>query len=371
MAVIIMSSVPLVRKFGLQAVTGEYAGAETVLRYGSATEELDVLRKSCGVFDLNWRGKLVVSGEDRVRWLNGMVTNNTRDLQQDFGNYNFVLNAQGRIQGDLLVFQRGEFYVLESEAAQIATIREFLERYIIMDDVEIGDISGGLTSIGLAGPRAVQVLSSVGLMPGAAKAGQVLDGTWQGIGFSLVRDPVAVRDWCELWVAAENVEAIWNALVAAGAAPVGVEALEWQRILLGLPRVGVDTGERDLPQETGQEYALHHAKGCYIGQEIVERIHARGKVHRSFSGMIMDGQAPVRGSKVVFGEKEIGEVTSSAEMVVDGVRRSVALGYVRRETAPKIVNPNEPANSTSDERHEAQLSVGGLPATFVALPIQF
>ncbi len=97
-------------------MTGEYAGAETVLRFGSAADELDALRHGCGVFDLGWRGKLVVSGEDRVRWLNGMVSNNTRDLPQDFGNYSFVLNAQGRIQGDLLAFQRGEFYVLESEA---------------------------------------------------------------------------------------------------------------------------------------------------------------------------------------------------------------------------------------------------------------
>ena len=146
-----------------------------------------------------------------------------------------------------------------------------------MDDVEIGDISAKLTSLGVAGPHALEeVLSKAGLMPGEAKPGQMLDGSWQGISFSLVRDPVEARNWYELWLAAENVEAFWNALVAAGAAPVGAEALEWQRILLGLPRVGLDTGARELPQETGQEYALHHTKGCYIGQEIVERIHARG-----------------------------------------------------------------------------------------------
>jgi len=76
----IMSSISLVQKFGLQAVAGEYAGAETVLNFGSAADELTALRDGCGVFDLGWRGKLVLSGEDRVRWLNGMVTNNTRDL---------------------------------------------------------------------------------------------------------------------------------------------------------------------------------------------------------------------------------------------------------------------------------------------------
>ncbi len=355
-----MLTTSLLEKFGVQAVTGEYAGAETVLRFSSPAKELNALRHSCGVFDRGWRGKLVVRGEDRVRWLNGMVTNNTRDLALDFGNYNFVLNAQGRIQGDLLAFQRGEFYVLETEAAQVATLREFLDRYIIMDDVELGDISGGLTSIGVGGPEAVAVLESIGIDAAQAKPGQVLDGSWNGMGYSVVRDPVAVRNWYELWLASDNVEAFWNGLVKAGAVPTGAEALEWQRILLGLPRVGVDTGERELAQETGQEYALHHSKGCYIGQEIVERIHSRGAVHRLFSGMIVEGRAPERGSKVKSGEKDVGEITSSADLVVDGIERGVALGYVRREAAAK---------STAED--EAKLMADGKVVTITALPMEF
>jgi folate-binding protein YgfZ len=350
-----MSTTSLSQKFGLQAVTGQYAGAETVLRFGSVAEELNVLRHGCGIFDMGWRGKLVVSGEDRVRWLNGMVSNNTRDLPQDFGNYSFVLNAQGRIQGDLLAFQRGEFYVLEIEAGQVAAIRELLDRFIIMDDVEIGDISGKLTSIGVAGPLALQVLQSAGLMAGELKPGQMADGSWEGHGFTLVRDPVVVRNWYELWLAPDNVEAFWNLLRSAGAAPVGAEALELQRILLGLPRVGVDTGAREMVQETGQDYALHYAKGCYIGQEIVERIRARGQVHRRFAGLILEGGVASRGSKVMAGENEIGEITSSAEITVDGVARRVALGYVKR---------------SSTEQAES-LQVDGSPARIAALPFQF
>ena len=239
----------------------------------------------------------MVSGEDRVRWLNGMVTNNTRDLAQDFGNYSFVLNAQGHIQGDLLAFQRGDFYVLESEAGQIAAIREFFERFIIMDDVEIGDISDKLTSIGVAGPRGAAGAAERGAAGGRVEAGRAGDGSWDGHGFTLVRDPVVVRNWYELWLAPGNVEAFWNKLLAAGAAPVGAEALEVQRILLGLPRVGVDTGARELVQETGQDYALHYAKGCYIGQEIVERVRARGVVPRRFSGLMVEGGVAARGQQ--------------------------------------------------------------------------
>jgi aminomethyltransferase len=222
-----------------------------------------------------------------------------------------------------------------------------------MDDVEIGNISSGLTSLGVAGPKAAEVLEKAGLNPGAARTGQVLDGSWNGMGFSLVRDPIEARNWYELWLAPANVETFWNALIAAGATAVGAEALEWQRILLGLPRMGIDTSARVLPQETGLEIALHYTKGCYIGQEIVERIHSRGQVHRQLAGVIIEGKLPPPGSKVLAGEKEVGEITSGAEMVVDGVSRCVALGYVRREAMGENVRVN------------------GSAARITALPFQF
>jgi folate-binding protein YgfZ len=347
-----------IQKLGAGAIPGEYAGGETVLHFGSPAAELDALRHGCAVFDLGWRSKLVASGEDRVRWLNAMVSNNTRDLRQDFGNYSFVLNAQGRIQGDLLAFNRGDFYLLETEAAQMPALRSFFERYIIMDDVELGEISDRLTSIGVAGPRAAEMLCAAGLKPGAAHVGQLLDGSWNGIGFSLVRDPVEQRNWYELWLAPENVEAVWRALTEAGAAPVGAVALEWQRILLGLPRVGVDIGPRELPQETGQSYALNFSKGCYIGQEIVERIRSRGQVHRLLMGLVVEGDAPAHGSPVTAGDKEVGEIASSVKMVLDGVECTPALAYLRRNLVAEL-NESEP------------LRVGESRARIASLPFQF
>jgi aminomethyltransferase len=353
-----MSSTTLLQKFGSQAITGEYAGGETVLHFGSPAQELAALRHGCGVFDLSWRGKLVVSGEDRVRWLNGMVSNNTRDLVQDFGNYNFVLNAQGRIQGDLVAFQRGDFYLLETDADQVQRIREFLDQYIIMDDVEIGDISTRLTSIGVAGPKATEVLMNAGINPAALRTGQVMDGSWNDLGYSLVKDAVESRAWYEIWLAPENVEAIWSALTNSGASPVGATALEWQRVLTGLPRIAVDADAKVLPQETGQDYALHHTKGCYIGQEIVERIHSRGQVHRRLAGLVIDGTLPAAGSKVLADDKEIGEITSGAEMMVDDAHRCLALGYLRREAIPQT--------SVAET-----ITVDGRTARVSALPFEF
>jgi folate-binding protein YgfZ len=189
-------------------------------------------------------------------------------------------------------------------------------------------------------------------MPAELKSGQLADGSWEGRGFTLMRDPVARRNWHELWLSPDNAEAFWERLQAAGGSPVGAEALEWQRILLGLPRIGVDIRGNELVQETGQDHALHAAKGCYIGQEIVERVRSRGQVHRMLSGLIVEGALPSHGSKIMAGEKEVGEVASSAEVVVDGVARRVALGYVRRGAADA-------------------LQVEGNAAKLVPLPFQF
>jgi aminomethyltransferase len=105
------------------------------------------------------------------------------------------------------------------------------------------------------------------------------------------------------------------------------------RIARGVPRYGVDLRERDLPQETGQQHALSFTKGCYVGQEIVERIRARGNVHRTFVGLELQGEAPQPGAKIRANEKDVGEITSAARVPFSSGERTLALGYLRRELA--------------------------------------
>jgi folate-binding protein YgfZ len=129
------------------------------------------------------------------------------------------------------------------------------------------------------------------------------------------------------------VEAVHASLVKAGGMPVGTSAVELWRIASGIPRYGTDIRERDLPQETEQERALNFAKGCYVGQEIVERIRSRGQVRRKFSGFEIRGGLPEAGSKIQADGKEVGEITSAACLPWLGGDRTVALGYIRREVA--------------------------------------
>ena len=308
-----------------------YRGAETASSFGDTPAEFRTLLEGCGLFDMSWQAKLVLTGEDRVRWLNGMVTNNVRDLGVGRGVYNFVLTAQGRIVGDLVAYNRGDFLLVTSDRGQSAGITEIFERYIIMDDVEVADISEKLAAVGIAGPRAAQVLQAAGIDVSQLGPGQVVDLVWNDVGISVARNIHPNMDGYELWFAAEQADRVWDGLVAAGATPVGSEALELYRIARGVPLYGHDFGQRDLPQETEQKHALNFTKGCYIGQEIVERIRARAILHRTFTGFSVEGEPPQLGTKVQADRKSIGEITSAARVPFPSGERTVALGYLRRE----------------------------------------
>ena len=312
---------------------GSYRGAETPATFGDPRAEFRALLADCALFDMRWQAKLVLSGEDRVRWLNGMVTNNVRDLAPGHSVYSFLLNAQGRIQGDLVVYNRGDHLLVTTDREQAPAIAAIFDRYIIMDDVEVTDISDKLATIGIAGPKSREVLSTAGIDVADLQAGQVSDVVWHDIGISVARSAQPHMDGYEIWFSAENADRVWDALQSAGVEPVGSDALELYRIVKGVPRFGVDLRERDLPQETGQQHALNFAKGCYIGQEIVERIRSRGNVHRTFIGFELLGEPPHSGTKVLANDKNVGEVTSAARFPFPSGERTLALGYLRREAA--------------------------------------
>jgi folate-binding protein YgfZ len=317
---------------------GSYCGAETALNFGDPRAEFAALVEDCGLYDLGWRARSRVSGRDRVRWLNGMVSNNIRELPAGRGNYNFVLNPQGHILGDLYVFNRGDCFLAETERAQFEKLLNLLRRYIIMDQVELADINEEFTGLGVHGPAAPTVLEKAGLEGPLPQSMELTEAVWNGHRVLVTRvenstAPGGAKAF-ELWVAPSEASGLWEALAAAGAMPIGMEALEMFRVVAGIPRYGVDVRERDLPQETGQTQALNFAKGCYIGQEIVERIRSRGNVHRSFTGFVIEGAAPAVGSKVSVGGKEVGEITTALAVPEStGGTRVLALGYIRRESA--------------------------------------
>ena len=237
--------------------------------------------------------------------------------------YAFLLNPQGHILGDLYAYNRGESITIDTDCGQAEKILATFDHYIIMDDVEVANLSGQLTALGVAGPKAAR---DVWRRPGSRSRKCSLCRSnprcGNGTECTLVRgEDAQIMRYTRSGLAPENVRQLWDALSAAGAAPVGSNALEMHRIVSGIPRYGVDIRERDLPQETEQARALNFNKGCYVGQEIVERIRSRGAVHRKFTGFLAEGAAPIAaGTKIVAGEKEVGEITSSAYLQLPELR---------------------------------------------------
>jgi folate-binding protein YgfZ len=282
------------------------------------------------VHDLGWMRRVAVRGEDRFRWLSGMVTNTVNDLGTNAGAWNLVLNAQGRIQGDLHVWREGDHLELTIAADQYDRLLAHLERFIIMDDVELVPLSEE-SALGLAGPLAAGVLTRLGL-PASVEPMTCARAAWHDVEVRVVRGYSVLAPNYELWVHGSKISALWRALTEAGATPVGAATLEAFRIAEGIPVYGIDIAERDLPQETSQIRALNFNKGCYLGQEIVERIRSRGSVHRHLRPLELFGPLPAAGAELTLeGGAIAGEITSAAELLLPSVHRIFALGMIRGE----------------------------------------
>lgn len=350
-----------------------YRGVLTPRELDAPEAEIEALVKGAALHDLGWMRRVAVRGEDRFRWLSGMVTNTVNDLFPNTGAWNLVLNAQGRIQGDLTVWREGEelsplrrntvaagkadkdcdrltgtpfagesALELEIAADQYDKLMAHLNQFIIMDDVELVPLGGekvsepgSLTAVGVSGPQAEDVLGRLGLPVSAhPMSGKYLE--WNGLDLRILRGYSVVAPHYEFWVPTSGLGKLWTCLRAAGASPVGCASLEKLRIAEGIPAYGVDMVERDLPQETSQMRALHFNKGCYLGQEIVERIHSRGSVHRHLRPLELSGPAPEGGTEL-FQEDgtPAGQITSAAELPVAGGSRGFALGMVRGDAEIK------------------------------------
>ncbi|MBZ5664446.1 MAG: folate-binding protein [Acidobacteriia bacterium] len=318
-----------------RANSTEHSSATGATDFGDVRAEFQALLSGCGLYDLSWRAKIAVTGGDRVRWLNGMVTNNVRDLAPGHGVYAFLLNAQGRIQADIYAFQRGDSLLVDTERGQREKVLQLFDHYIIADDVEVADISDKLAAVGVSGPKSRSVLERAGLAVPDLVDLQFADVAWQQQTVTLLRSGEEARESWQVWMAPESAGKLWDALLKAGGRPTGTAALNLFRISRGIPQFGGDIRERDLPQETGQTRALNFTKGCYLGQEIVERIRSRGAVHRQFTTFAAEGPLPEPGVKILAEEKEVGEITSSAVLPLVGGDQAVALGYLRREAAGK------------------------------------
>jgi folate-binding protein YgfZ len=293
-------------------------------------------RRGAGRFVLRDRGLIAVRGRDRVRWLDGMLSNDVARLRPgraSSGCYALLLTPQGRIVCDFHVIQRGDEFWLETEARGLPEILARLERHIIADDVTLEDRSDGIARIALEGAAAPQVLArALGETPGLAPE-CADDFTCAGRRICVVAFGWSGAPGFQLIAPADAEPSLTAALRAAAAPDVELvegdaEVLEILRIEAGIPRLHRELDSNVLPPEAGlMARAVALQKGCYTGQEIVARIHSRGAESHRLVSLRFEGSEPVAGTALRAEERVVGSVTSSCHSATAG---PIGLGFVRR-----------------------------------------
>jgi aminomethyltransferase len=281
------------------------------------------LREGSAWLDLSARGRIRAVGEDRVRLLHAMCSNHVEQLQAGQGCYAFFLNPQGRILADAVILALPDALVIDTEPETRESLYAHLDKYIIADDVTLEDTTAETVAIGIEGPGAADVESRLGLALPAAPYSHQVSGDRLAIRCSVTGQP-----GFSIVAPAADRETLLREVEAAGAVRASDQDARVVRLELGHPRYGEDITDQYLPHETQRLEALHFTKGCYIGQEIVERVRSRGGVHRFLVPLEIQGDNPPEAGTVIAADgKAVGAITSAAWSPARG--SVVALGYLR------------------------------------------
>jgi folate-binding protein YgfZ len=349
----------------LGARFAEANGGEVVNDYGDWPAEHAALRESAGVLDLSFRGRICLVGSDRARFLHGQVTNDVKKLAVGSGCYAALTTAKGKMESDLNIFCLPYELLLDFEPGLTGKISQRLEKFIIADDVQIVDAAPHYGLLSVPGPKAENVIRAIGLFAeipakpfdsvktSDATLGEIYLANQPRLGVCRSRGdetqtgknsetPRVVscnfeNAGFDLFVPTHSLAAIADKLIAAakqvGGRACGWQAFETARIEAGIPRFGVDMDETNLPLECGIENrAVSYNKGCYIGQEVINRIHSVGRVTKELCGLRLADDLrtlPQKHDKLFYNGKETGFVTSAVKSPV--LDANIALGYIRRE----------------------------------------
>lgn len=293
------------------------------------SEGYEALRRGAGFLDVSVRGRIVARGRDRARLLHNLSTNEVKKMTPGNGCYAFLLSPQGRIHADLHLLCFEDHFLISTDAALREKVLTHIRRYIIADQVELEDVTAQTAEIALEGPGAAAVLASLNAGNPGADFAHVQWGDVTVAAMSLTGQP-----GFRLFAPSDQVV---SQLASAGAKPATEDDIRQVRIENGKPLYGEDIRENTLPQESQQMHAVSFVKGCYLGQEIVERIRAQGHVNKKLVRVEIDtAEPPAAGTKLTADGAEAGEITSAIYSPEFG--KVIAMAYVRTPHA----NPATP-----------------------------
>ncbi len=319
------------------------AGWRVPAHYGDPAAEYRALRQGAGLADWSANDRLELRGADRVRFLQGLVTLDVAALAPGAGGYGFFTTVKGHVLADVVVRALADRLWLELPAGTAERLRAHLERYVVADRVDIAPLAD-MVPLVLAGAQAPAILRAAGV------ADPALVPPWGHIRQRFLGTEFlgAWRSDCgvpaiELLVSSSLAASVYDELRALpDVRPVGEDALLVVRLEHGVPRFGADFTEDNLPQETGREDAVSYTKGCYLGQEVVARLHYRGQASRQLGSVVFEPGAteggaagdpsgvvlvPVvsPGATLLLGGRPAGTVTSVAHSPALGRRLGLAM----------------------------------------------
>jgi folate-binding protein YgfZ len=299
--------------------------------YGDAAVEYSAVREGgAGLIDLSSRARINVSGSEAVQFLNGLITNDVKALEQGSWMHAAFPNVQGRLLAMVRVLHRADGFLLDMEPVVQGAVLNVISKFTLAGDFHVTDLTDDQTTISIQGARAADIVRTV-LGDGAAhvEPNRISEIEWMGGSLSVIRATHTAEDGFDLFIASTGAAALWEALATAGATPVGFDVLETLRIEAGIPRHGVDMSEANVVLENGIDEAVSYTKGCYLGQEIIARIHWRGHVAKQLFGLVADSGVTIQAGDAVRSVegKNIGTVTSVA--VSPKLDRTVALAMIK------------------------------------------
>ncbi len=305
-------------------------------RYGDVAAECRAARESVALFDTNYHAVASFTGADRVRYLNAVLTCDVKSLKDGDGAIGLMLNPQGHILAEIRCLAQPDRLLAVFHRSVRQRTTETLEKFIIMDDVTQTDESDRSGSVAVEGPAAGALLEELcGAKLGAMKEHDHVAVSVSGISCRAIRTSHFSETGVELFVEQKAIAALWDALLKSvrtrGGAPIGFQALNALRLEAGVPWFGYDFDDKVIPHEAGLETShISYTKGCYTGQEIVERVRSRGHTNRRRVQLHFPGnETPPPGTKLLANGKEAGVVTSAA--FSPRMARVLGMGYVRRE----------------------------------------
>jgi folate-binding protein YgfZ len=300
--------------------------------YGDAAAEYEAVREGgAGLIDFSSRGRIEVRGSEAVQFLNGLITNDVKALDENAWMHAAFPNVQGRLIAEARVLRlESDRFLFDTESETRERVLKTLERFTLAGDFHVTDSTDEMAHISVQGMIAAAILKATLNEESARVArGRIWTGQWNNQPLHVIRATHTSEDGFDLFVGKAEAVSLWDALRASGGRAVGHDALDVLRLEAGLARYGVDVDETNVVLEAVSADAVSFTKGCYIGQEIIARIHWRGHVAKKLTGIVFDEQGtPKHGDKVrAIDGKEIGRLTSIT--FSPRAQSMIALGYVK------------------------------------------